>query len=128
MVANRSDPSPARRYAQIVGVVLLIIFVLGIVLGDQSWLGILNTDLVEDIVHLITGALLVYVGFALRDSGMVRTIVGVLGIVYLVVGVLSFITPTIFGLIPHGYSIVDDLLHLGLGVIGIAVAWLVGRS
>ena len=128
MVANPSDALAARRYAQVVGVVLVILFVVGLVLGDQSWMGILNTDLVEDLTHLITGALLVYVGFALRDSAMVRTIVGVLGIVYLLVGVLSFIAPTIFGLIPHGYSIVDDILHLALGIIGIAVAWLVGRS
>jgi hypothetical protein len=30
-------------------------------------------------------------------------------------------------MLPHGYSIFDNLLHLALGVIGIAVAWFVGR-
>jgi hypothetical protein len=45
-----------------------------------------------------------------------------LGVVYLVVGVLGFLVPMMFGLIPHGYTIFDDLLHLALGVLGLAVA------
>ncbi len=32
----------ARIYAQIIGVVLLLVGVVGLVLGDQVWLGILN--------------------------------------------------------------------------------------
>ena len=48
----------ARTYAQILGVVLLVIGVVGLVVGNQTLLGILNTDIFEDIVHLITGGLL----------------------------------------------------------------------
>ena len=113
----------ARIYAQIIGVVLLLV---GVVLGDQVWLGILNIDIVEDIVHLITGGLLAYVGFGRTDPAVTRTVVGVLGIVYLVVGVLGFVVPMMFGLIPNGYTVFDNLLHLALGVLGIALAWFVG--
>jgi hypothetical protein len=35
---------------------LVLVGVVGLVLGDQVCLGILNIDIVEDIVHLITGA------------------------------------------------------------------------
>ena len=45
-----------------------------------------------------------------------------LGVVYLAVGVLGFLVPMMFGLIPHGYTVFDDLLHLALGVLSIAVA------
>ncbi len=45
-----------------------------------------------------------------------------LGVVYLAVGVLGFVVPMMFGLIPHGYTIFDDLLHLALGVLAIAIA------
>ncbi len=45
----------ARIYAQIIGVVLTLVGVVGLVLGNVVWLGILNVDIVEDIVHLITG-------------------------------------------------------------------------
>jgi Domain of unknown function (DUF4383) len=116
----------ARTYAQILGVVLLVIGVVGLVVGNQTLLGILNTDIFEDIVHLITGGLLAYVGFGRVDQALIRTVVGVLGIIYLVVGVLGFVVPMIFGLIPHGYTIFDNLLHLALGIVSIALAWFVG--
>ena len=74
----------ARIYAQIIGVVLLLVGVVGLVLGDQVWLGILNVDILEDVVHLTTGGLLAYVGFGRTDEGLVRTVVGGLGIIYLV--------------------------------------------
>jgi hypothetical protein len=105
----------ARIYAQIIGVVLLLVGVVGLVLGDQVWLGILNIDIVEDIVHLLTGGLLAYVGFGRTDPAVTRTVVGVLGIVYLVVGVLGFVVPMMFGLIPNSYTVFDNLLHLALG-------------
>jgi len=118
----------ARTYAQILGVVLLVIGVVGLVLGNQTLLGILNTDILEDIVHLITGGLLAYVGFGRVDQALIRTVVGVLGIIYLVVGVLGFVVPMIFGLIPHGYTLFDNLLHLALGIVSIALAWFVGSE
>jgi hypothetical protein len=47
-----------KRFAQILGVVLILVGLVGLVLGNRVWLGILNVDIVEDIVHLGTGALL----------------------------------------------------------------------
>ena len=118
----------ARTYAQILGVVLLLIGVVGLPLGNEVFLGILNTDIFEDIVHLITGGLLAYVGFGRVDQALIRTVVGVLGIIYLVVGVLGFVVPMIFGLIPHGYTLFDNLLHLALGILSIVLAWFVGGA
>ena len=112
-----------RTYAQILGVVLLLVGVVGLVLGERLFLGILNIDIVEDVVHLLTGGLLAYVGFGRVDEGLARTLVGVLGVIYLVVGILGFIVPTMFGLLPDGYTVFDNLLHLVLGVLSIAVAW-----
>jgi hypothetical protein len=116
----------ARIYAQVIGVVLLLVGVVGLVLGNQIWLGLLNVDILEDIVHLITGGLLAYVGFGRTDLTLTRTVVGVLGVIYLVVGILGFVVPVMFGLIPHGYTVFDNLLHLALGVLSIALAWFVG--
>ncbi len=114
-----------RRYAQIVGVVLILVGILGLLLGEQLLLGILNIDILEDIVHIVTGGLLAYVGFARTDLGLARNVVGGLGVVYLLVGVLGFITPTMFGLLPNGYTIFDNLLHLALGALGVVVGWFV---
>ena len=111
-----------KRFAQILGVVLVLVGLVGLVLGDKVWLGILNVDIVEDIVHLATGGLLAYVGFSGMDLSAARSVVLALGVVYLLVGILGFFVPTMFGLIPDGYTVFDDLLHLALGVLGLVVA------
>jgi hypothetical protein len=111
-----------KRFAQIIGVVLILVGLVGLVLGDKLWLGILNIDIVEDVVHLATGGLLAYVGFSGMDLSTARSVVLALGIIYLLVGILGFLVPMMFGLIPHGYTVFDDLLHLALGVLGLAVA------
>lgn len=124
---ERTEAGLVRQYAQIMGIVLILTGVLGLVLGEQALFGLLNIDLTEDIVHLITGGLMAYVGFAGRDSGTIRNVVGGIGVVYLLVGILGFIVPDLFGLLPHRYSVADNILHLALGVLGIAVAWFVRR-
>ncbi|MDP9475120.1 MAG: hypothetical protein M3R38_05415 [Actinomycetota bacterium] len=113
----------ARKYAGVVGVVVILIGVVGLLAGEELLLGLVNIDIVEDLVHLLTGGLLAYVGFGQRDEGLARGVVGGLGVVYLLVGVLGFVVPMLLGLLPHGYSIVDNIIHLTLGVAGIAVAF-----
>jgi hypothetical protein len=111
-----------KRFAQILGVVLILVGVVGLILGNRVWLGILNVDIVEDIVHLATGGILAYVGFSGIDLSTARSVVLALGVVYLVVGILGFVVPMMFGLIPHGYTVFDDLLHLALGGLSLAMA------
>ena len=112
-----------RIYAQILGVVLLLVGVLGLILGEGLLLGILNIDITEDIVHILTGGILAYVGFGQADEELARNVVGALGVIYLLVGVIGFILPMLFGLIPSGYTVFDDLLHLGLGVLSLLIAY-----
>ena len=116
-----------KQYAQILGVVLIVVGVLGLLLGDGLLVGILNIDVVEDIVHILTGGILAYVGFGRVDAGAARSVVLALGVVYLLVGILGFVVPTLFGLIPTGYTTFDNLLHLALGVLSLLVA-LSGRG
>ena len=107
-----------RQYAQVIGVVIIVIGVVGLVLGDQLLLGLLNIDIAEDIVHLVTGGLMAYVGFARADPGLLRNVVGGLGVVYLLVRLLCFVVPNLFGLLPRGYTIADNLPHLAVGADG----------
>jgi hypothetical protein len=114
-----------RLYAKVVGVTVILIGVVGLVLGDKSLLGVLNIDLAEDAIHLLTGGLLAYAGFAARSLTVVRAIVGGTGIAYLVLGIVAFARPMLFGLIPSGYeTVLDNLIHLTLGVLGIFVGFL----
>ena len=112
--------SPARLYAKVVGVVVLLVGVVGLIAGDpeDGLLGLFNIDIVEDIIHLGTGGLLAYVGFK-GTNEMVKSVVTLLGIVYLLVGVLGFIIPELFGLIPNEYNVADNILHLTLGALAL---------
>ena len=118
----------ARVFAQIVGVVLLLLGVLGLLLGDGLLLGLVNIDIVEDITHLITGGLFAYVGFGQRDEGVARTVVLVLSVIYVLVGLLGFVVPDMLGLLEHGYTVGDNLIHLALGILGLAVVFASGRG
>ena len=118
-----------REYGKVVGVTVVVIGIVGLVLGQKSLFGALNIDIAEDLIHLVTGGLLAYVGFAKRDSGVARAVVGGIGVVYLLVGAISFAEPNPLGLFPSEYSVLDNLIHLTLGILAIAVAWLLpGRD
>ncbi len=115
--------STVRTYAGIVGIVLLLLGVVGLILPDAILFGFLNSDIIEDIIHLVTGALMAYVGFAQRDNALAKMVVGILGAIYLLVGILGFFSATLFGIVPTGYTTADNIVHLLLGVLGLIVAY-----
>ena len=112
----------ARLYARVVRPTVILIGIVGLVLGNRPIGGALNIDLIEDAIHLSTGGLLTVLGFSRIDDRVVRNAVGGLGVVYLAVGVISFVVPDLFGLIPHEYSGLDNAIHLALGLLGIGAA------
>ena len=109
----------ARTYAQAVGVSLIVLGVGGLVLGDQL-LGVLNIEIVEDVIHLAVGVVLAYLGFGMGQTATTRLIVGVIGISLLGAGVVGFVDPKLFGLLPSvGYTWLDNVVHLLLGAGGV---------
>ena len=63
-------------------------------------------------------------GSSLATYGLFEQSSAVSAVVYLLVGILGIFEPRMFGLIPHGYdTVLDNLIHLTLGVLGIAVAY-----
>ena len=106
-------------YAQAVGVSVVLIGVLGLLLGEKSLLGVLNIDIFEDFVHLVTGGALAYVGFAKVPERTAVAVVGAIGVAYLVIGVVGFFAEDLFGLVPSGYTVVDNVIHLVLGALGV---------
>lgn len=112
----------ARTYAKVVGVVVLLVGVIGLIIGDPEG-GLLgfNVDITEDIIHLGSGGLLTYLGFK-GGAEQTRSVVMVLGVVYLLVGILGFVLPELFGLLPTDLDLQDNILHLVLGGLGIWAA------
>ena len=117
-----------RQYAGVLGATIIVAGVLGLILGERSLLGLLNIDILEDIIHLATGGLLAYVSFGRRDTTLARYVLLGPGVVYLLVGIVGFIVPDLFGMLPHEYSVFDNLFHIALGIVNIVVAQFVTRS
>ncbi len=108
-------PSLSKRFAQVTGVVLLLLGVIGLISGNYVF-GI-NSSVFEDILHVVLGILGLVVGFSSSNAPAIQT-VRLLGPVYLVVVVVGFIFPSIFGLVEPPLRIQDNIIHLLLGLIG----------
>lgn len=104
----------AKTYAQWGGIILLVLGVLGLVLKS---LGPFNTDLVEDLIHLGVGLLLVYAGFRGTDA-QAASWAKIFGIVFIVVGIVGFLLPKLFGLFPAGLGAADNIFHIVYGAVG----------
>lgn len=124
MTRVRADRTLARAYAVVTGATVVLIGIGGLLLGNESLFGVLNIDRAEDAIHLLSGGALLAAGLAARDERVVRGVVGGVGVAYLAVGLLGFVVPRLFGLIPHGYdTVLDNLIHLTLGVLGVAIGF-----
>lgn len=76
--------------------------------ADGLLLGIFPINMLHNIVHLAVGAALLYGFTATLAAIMVSRAVGV---IYLAIGLLGFVAPDTFGLMPLGGA--DIALHLG---------------
>jgi hypothetical protein len=112
-----------RQYAWNMGLAIVGIGIVGLAMGEQPLLVVLNIDIAEDMVHLLSGGGMAVVAFTHRNAHLLRSIVRVVGVTYFIVGFLGFFVPHVFGLLLHGYSVFDNILHLLLGIAGIGVAW-----
>lgn len=104
----------AKFYAQIVGIVLLIVGIVG--LFSATLLGA-RTNVVHNLIHLVSGAIGAYIGF--WGSGS-RSFAQIFGAIYTLVGVIGFITPSSLGVPVNG---VYNLIHLVIGVWGLWVGF-----
>ncbi|HEY0010665.1 MAG TPA: DUF4383 domain-containing protein [Candidatus Paceibacterota bacterium] len=118
----------AKTLAIVFGIVFVLVAVLGFVdSGIAGENGIFQTDTLHDLVHLILGLILLVVAFTApaRSAAWLK----ILGIVYLVLAVLGFLT------IPEGGELLglvlmntaDHWLHVVLG-IALILAGMAGRK
>jgi uncharacterized membrane protein YuzA (DUF378 family) len=120
-----------RPYARYVGIGLVVLGLIGLVLSavrsEEPLFGLLNIGPVESTFRLLTGALMVYVGFRVASESAARAVVGVLGALYLLVALLGFVTSDLFDTLPSDFTEVDNVIHLLVGVLGIVAASPLGR-
>lgn len=112
--------------AMIVGAVLVLVGLLGFAMDPI--LGIFPTSLVHNLVHLLSGGVLLAAAFI--DNGRNSRLANmVLGVVYALVAILGFaaidLTNTILGGTTANPAIdmADNVLHLALAVVFLGVAF-----
>ncbi len=105
----------AKLYAQVVGVVLLILGVIGFF--TQSLLGVRTTP-VHNLIHLVSGAWGAYAGFA-NGLGGPKTYAQIFGIIYTVVGVVGFLSPSLLTGLSVPVNSLYNIIHLVVGLWGL---------
>lgn len=103
----------AKVFAQVVGIVLLLIGIIGLFTG--TLLGA-RTTVVHNLIHLVSGAIGAYTGFT--GSGY-RSFAQIFGIVYTLVAVIGFAAPGTLGSLGVPVNTLYNLVHLIIGVWGI---------
>ena len=118
----------ARGYAAVIGVVLVLVGLLGFIgnpiVGSSASHPIFVTDTVHNLIHLITGALALYVAFGLRGEQQVLGVAAI-GVLYAALFVLTLINRKLFDMLSEPVNPADHLLHIVLAIASVAVAWYV---
>jgi hypothetical protein len=122
----------AQTFCLVTGIVLIAVGVLGFIFGGQSFSTgnppaaepfiVFDVNGWHNIVHLATGAFLVFMAATARTA-----VTGALifGVIYVVVTVWGFIAQTdILTIIPINTA--DNFLHLALAIVALAVAFAAG--
>src|SRR5438309_1566969 len=114
-----ADTNYNKLIAQILGIVLVLVGILGFVsalVTNGNLLGIFAVTTMHNVIHLLTGAVLLVGAFTAggRNARLVNII---LGVVYLLVTVVGFAAPSVLDALGVATNTADHLLHLVLGVV-----------
>jgi hypothetical protein len=108
----------ARTVAAVFGAVYLLVGIVGFIL-ESPLLGLFEINALHNVVHVLLGAILLY--GSMSSAAAVQTTRGV-GALLVVLGLLGFVIPDGFGLVPLGGN--DIWLHLATGAILLATGFL----
>jgi hypothetical protein len=123
MLASMSLP---KAYAIVVGIVLIVLGLLGFVgnpiVGDLTGTSqpIFVTGAAHNLIHLVTGALAVYIAFGLMADQQDLAVTG-LGLVYVAIVLLTLINGTLFGVLAYPVNLPDHVLHLAIAATSIGI-------
>lgn len=109
-----------KNYALWFGIVLLIIGVLGFIppaSPHAHLIGIFEVNTLHNIVHLVTGAIAVWVGFVSERAS--RLFFQIFGVVYALVALLGFLygDAALLGVMAHNWA--DAWLHVVIAVLAL---------
>jgi drug/metabolite transporter (DMT)-like permease len=114
----------AKTVCKILGVVLALAGIAGFLKPD---LGGMHLTPIHNVVHLVTAAIALYLGFKGTDS-QARTFNQVFGVIYLLLGVLGLAAPDVVNTVIQGHAgdslTADSVVHLLIGVVCVVVGFM----
>ena len=113
-----------RTVARVLGIVVALLAIAGFFVEGELLVGLMNVDITLDVLRVIIAAALLYVGFGRASAGAVRVTIIVVGALYVVMGLVAFADPTLFGLLPTGLTGFDIGFHLVVGLGSLVLAFL----
>jgi hypothetical protein len=121
----------AQAYAALIGIVLVVIgavgFIANPIVGEPSTDPLFVTGAAHDIVHLVTGALALYIAFGLTGEAHANGVIG-FGILYAVIFLLLLVSPKLLGILEYEANAGDQVLHGALAVVSLAVGYVARGS
>jgi hypothetical protein len=109
-------------YAQVTGIVFLLVGIIGFVMPTIVP-GFLHVSTTHSIVHVVLGLIGLYVGFMNTETKMMTMYAQVFGVVYVLLAVIGFASPTILenlGVFTAGQpALGGNVVHVLIGVWGL---------
>lgn len=122
----------AKTLAWVLGVVFVLVAILGFMGGPLVGEGqLFHTNVLHDVFHLVTGLIFILIGWSAPSKA--GTAFKVFGVIYLLLAVLGFVMApgreapeALLGLVEMNFA--DHILHVILGVVILALGFVVGKK
>jgi hypothetical protein len=118
----------AKWIARILGIIVALLAVVGLFIEGELFAGLANVDLPLDILRIVIAVALLWVGFARVSRAALSAVLAVVGIMYVLMGVLALVDDTLFGLLPTGLTTFDVVYHIVAGLLALVAAFVPGRA
>ncbi|MFC4224811.1 hypothetical protein [Lysinibacter cavernae] len=109
------SPKLAVYVARSLAIAVGLVAFMGLFVEDSHIWAVFNVDVPLDLTRIGLTAVLIYGGFMARTVRGIRNSLSVAGGVYLAIGLLSALSDTFFGLLPHGQVPIGIVLQLIAG-------------
>lgn len=104
--------------AKMYGILIASLAAAGILVNGHLF-DIMNTDVVLDITRIGLAFYLIYAAFISGQHRMINMALTIVGMLYVVMGVIGLVSPTLAGLLPSGLTGFDIAFHLLIGIVAV---------
>lgn len=108
-----------RATAIIFGLLVAVLGIAGLTIEGDRLLNLMNVDLPLDVLRLLLAVALLGAAFVAHRA--IKAMLIITGVLYLGMAALALFDPTIFGLLPTGFSGFDIAFHIVTGAAALII-------